>query len=274
MGSFLAETEGFTPVIDVVAKDVGLMSAVVYGVVWRYCQMENKVCSASIQTIADRVGISRKTAERHIKALVEAGYLRDLTPSRKNAPHQYADVGKVKIKALVAAKSESLTNRDEVGQSDGAGESQSQSGSDTKTRQGKSQSQTKIPSEESREETTKDSPEYSTPTCFGEWLVIVKNSDNRVAVLRRMLWELYPDSFPTRDDLPTFGYVGKTAKAVGGAGRCAELLWQHCTRPPTGDILAYVQGVAKRSKAEAKSEPAGFPGIRDWLADEGAEVPA
>ena len=103
MSSFLSEVKGFTPVIDVLVAEVGLITANVYGVVWRYCQMETGVCTASLETIAHRIGSSRKTAERHIKRLVKQGYLADLTPNLKHKPHTYADTGRIKINGLVEA---------------------------------------------------------------------------------------------------------------------------------------------------------------------------
>ena len=72
--NFLSQVKGFTPVIDALVEELDLMPAIIYGVVWRYCQMEDRVCRASLETIASRVGISRKTVERHIKALCDAGY--------------------------------------------------------------------------------------------------------------------------------------------------------------------------------------------------------
>jgi len=155
MSKFLAEVNGFTPVIDVVAQDVGLMSAVVYGVVWRYCQMEDGRCTASIQNIADRAGISRKTAERHMKKLVEAGYLTRIA-ERNHAPCEYADTGKVKIEGLLAArgKSESPTTG-KVSQKVLPGKSESPTRSDTKSHLGKSESPTKIPIQDTSQESSK-----------------------------------------------------------------------------------------------------------------------
>jgi len=104
MATFLSRTDGFTPVIDVLAQEMGLVTAVVYGVVWRYCQQRNGVCYASVETIASHVGINPKTVRRHIKTLCEHGYLEDLTPDVTNRPHTYADSGKAKIVGLVEAK--------------------------------------------------------------------------------------------------------------------------------------------------------------------------
>jgi hypothetical protein len=81
-----------------------------------------------------------------------------------------------------------------------------------------------------------------------------------------MITALYPGRDP-----PDFGYIAKVARSVGGAGRLADLLWQHSTRPPTGDVLAYVQKVAKGGKRRGtrrkKPDPTGNkPGERDAAA--------
>jgi DNA-binding MarR family transcriptional regulator len=138
MNKFLSEVKGFTPVIDVLAQELGLMRAVVYGAVWRYCQMENRVCTASLEKIAKRASISRSAVKRHIKELCKAGYLKDLTPDLRNHPHIYADTGEVKIKELLATKTggserptegvggseRPTSNEEEVGQRDPAGGSE------------------------------------------------------------------------------------------------------------------------------------------------------
>lgn len=139
MASFLTEVQGFTPVIDAVVKDTSLMTAVVYGRVWRYCQMEDRVCKAALETIGAEIGVSRRTVERHIKALCSQGYLIDTTPGRRNAPHIYADTGKLKIAGLLSVqdgKTESPTND--------VGKTESPSRSDRESDLGRTESTKKI----------------------------------------------------------------------------------------------------------------------------------
>lgn len=104
MSTILTEVKGFTPLIDALVDDVGLIQAAVYGKVWRYCQMKDGVCSASQETIAKELKVSRATVLRHLKELCKKGYLRDTTPNVRNRPHVYADTGKAKIMALVTAR--------------------------------------------------------------------------------------------------------------------------------------------------------------------------
>lgn len=101
---FLSQVKGFTPVIDVLANELGTMTALVYGIAWRYCQLEDKVCRASKETIGKHANISPKTVQRHLHALVKAGYLEDTTPDQKHRPHVYKDTGKAQIIGLVEAR--------------------------------------------------------------------------------------------------------------------------------------------------------------------------
>ena len=64
MTTFLSQVNGFTPLIDAVVADAGLNEAMVYGMVWRYCRMQNGVCYASTTTIGNRLGLSRRTVQR------------------------------------------------------------------------------------------------------------------------------------------------------------------------------------------------------------------
>ena len=71
-----------------------MIPALVYGLVWRYCQMSAGVCRASHDTLAKHVGVSRHTIMRHLESLTNAGYLEDLTPDAKGKAHIYRDTGK------------------------------------------------------------------------------------------------------------------------------------------------------------------------------------
>jgi DNA-binding Lrp family transcriptional regulator len=95
--TILANVDGFTPVIDAVVLDVGLLTATIFGKVWRYCQMSDGACSASQDRIAQELGLSRATINSHIDKLVGEGYLKDTTPEIIGSPHVYADTGKANL---------------------------------------------------------------------------------------------------------------------------------------------------------------------------------
>ena len=59
-----------------------------------------------------------------------------------------------------------------------------------------------------------------------------------------MVAALYPDR-----ELPAFGRIGVAAKRLGYP-RLAQLLWEASTRPPVGDILAWVEALAKNKGRE------------------------
>jgi DNA-binding Lrp family transcriptional regulator len=110
--TILSEIDGFTTLPDLLVKRYGLFTAAVFGRMWRYCQMQDGVCRATLDTIATELNVSKMTIIRHIETLVYDGFLKDTTPDRKNKPHIYADTGKVAMynkfgMALTVTESES-----------------------------------------------------------------------------------------------------------------------------------------------------------------------
>jgi hypothetical protein len=91
--------------------------------------------------------------------------------------------------------------------------------------------------------------EYKTPVNLDGWLDELRGTNNRVAVLRRMLVTLFPG------EEPAYSYVGKIAKQVGGAGRCATLLWQAAGQRITGDPLRYISVMKKNGENENGQQP-------------------
>lgn len=100
-GNLLTEVDGWTPLIDDLTKELGLVTSAVFGRIWRFCQGADRVCSASLETIASDLHLDKATVMRHAKKLCENGYLKDLTPDLRNVPHVYADTGKIKIFAKI-----------------------------------------------------------------------------------------------------------------------------------------------------------------------------
>lgn len=94
-----------------------------------------------------------------------------------------------------------------------------------------------------------DAARDAIPSTFPEWQERIKTATRRAPVLRWMIENLYPGLDP-----PAYSYINKIAKEVGGAGRLADLLWQHSTRPPTGDLLSYIRKVAKNAKYRDNSK--------------------
>lgn len=101
--TILTEVNGWTPVIDGIVRELGIISAVVFGKAWRYCQMSDKVCKASQDRLATELGLSRATVNIHLSKLTEAGYLEDTTPNLIGLPHIYKDTGKANLSILFTA---------------------------------------------------------------------------------------------------------------------------------------------------------------------------
>ncbi len=70
---------------------------------------------------------------------------------------------------------------------------------------------------------------------FHVLLAELKETKNKPAKLREIYVLCFGDA-----DAPTFSRLGQVAKDVGGAGNLAQYLFQNVTRPPAGDVLAYI----------------------------------
>ena len=94
---------------------------------------------------------------------------------------------------------------------------------------------------ETESPTATETTKQEIPSTFQEWLAVFRDpSTNKPAALRKMYQTLYPEHPP-----PDYGYCGKVARRVGGYEVLAMRLWELSTKPPVGDVLAYVQGIKK-----------------------------
>jgi len=89
------------------------------------------------------------------------------------------------------------------------------------------------------------------PGTQAEWHDLLREATNKTAVLLSMFSKLYPDAV----DVPDYARIGKTAKQVGGAGRLAELMWIGSTKPPSGDVMAYLVRVSKNGVGKNGNDP-------------------
>ena len=100
--SYTIQLGGFTLVPDKLVKEFGFFTAGVYGKIWRYEQMSDEVCRASLERLAEELGASDDTVHRHIRKLEQAGYILDLTPKLRNRPHLYKTTGKLSLSLTLA----------------------------------------------------------------------------------------------------------------------------------------------------------------------------
>lgn len=105
-----ARIKNFTPLLDDLVHKYGVITAAVWGRVWRYTQQENGVCQASLDKIADELQMNRRTVIRHLEILTQEGYLFDHTPELRNKPHTYAITAKASILITVEGVTQSHSN--------------------------------------------------------------------------------------------------------------------------------------------------------------------
>lgn len=167
--SIPAKLKGFTPCMDNLVKEYGIITSFVYGRVWRYCQGEDNICNASIEKISTELNLSYKTVIRHIKLLVVNGYLIDHTPKLRNHPHRYSCTNKSNIGVTVETIDEKwydLNTEQNINQD--STRSESPSHSDFKSEPTRSESPMKKEEKESKKEdkTVEEKSEFNIFTFY------------------------------------------------------------------------------------------------------------
>jgi DnaD/phage-associated family protein len=110
-----ATVSKFTPCPDALVEKYSHTTALVWGKIWRYCQMKDEKCNAAIQRLAKELGLSDDTIGKHIKVLEKGGYIKDLTPDVRHKPHEYIDTGKLKLKIVLFMEEETGTEKNGTG---------------------------------------------------------------------------------------------------------------------------------------------------------------
>lgn len=101
MRKILIDTGGWFPVIDSIAEQFDPATALVYGVVFRYCQRFHGICDVGLDTIARIAHVSRSTVKRKLKLLASEGYVVDMTPSERHRPHYYKITERISMEIFV-----------------------------------------------------------------------------------------------------------------------------------------------------------------------------
>jgi len=101
------ELKNFTPCIDSITEKYGLVTSAVFGAVWRYCQMGKGACYKAQCGIAEKLNMSRVTINKHLKILVDEGYLEIIGKSDAGSNY-YKDTGKAGIEISVVGFDEGV----------------------------------------------------------------------------------------------------------------------------------------------------------------------
>lgn len=81
--------KGYAPCADFLTEEYGLIVSAIFGMVWRYSQMDNGYCQAKKETIAKTLGVKYKTVQRGLQKLSAEDIIKDHTPHLRNRPHTY-----------------------------------------------------------------------------------------------------------------------------------------------------------------------------------------
>lgn len=81
---------GFTPILDPIVKKYGYMTAIVFGAVHRFAMMEDGICRASYETMADMIGCSKGAISKHIGILVSDGLLKQHGKAMEGSPAKFS----------------------------------------------------------------------------------------------------------------------------------------------------------------------------------------
>lgn len=79
-----ADLKNFTPILDSLVERYDLITAALYGRIWRYCQGDLGICAASNDTLAEELDISTRTVIRKKKKLENDGYIKTIGKSKDN----------------------------------------------------------------------------------------------------------------------------------------------------------------------------------------------
>lgn len=105
----MTKIKNFTPLLDSLVKEHGLITAAVWGRVYRYEQMSSGKCVASHETLSEGLNISKRTLIRHLDILIDKEYITDHTPERRNKPHDLTTTRKARLEITLEAIDEGVT---------------------------------------------------------------------------------------------------------------------------------------------------------------------
>jgi hypothetical protein len=96
---------GWTALPDDLAEEIGLIPAIVYSRVVRYCNMSTGKCYASLEAMGKGLGVTRMTVCNTLASLVELGYLQRIDAPHPRTPNTYIPTNKYQLWATVTGDS-------------------------------------------------------------------------------------------------------------------------------------------------------------------------
>jgi DnaD/phage-associated family protein len=92
---------GFTPCPDVLVEKYSHTTALIWGKIWRFEQMSEGVCRASLLRLGKELNMDVKTIAKHIAMLENGEYVYDSTPDVRNRPHVYKTTSKLVLRISI-----------------------------------------------------------------------------------------------------------------------------------------------------------------------------
>lgn len=83
---------GFTPAPDCIRDDIDPLAAIVFGVVWRFTQLDRRQCDATVETIASRAGLGTTATRDRLRLLTDRGWI--TSEVQPGHPTVYRDAGR------------------------------------------------------------------------------------------------------------------------------------------------------------------------------------
>jgi len=210
----------------------------------------------SYSQIMEGTGIgNRTTVSGAIKALTKAGYIECIRTEEQNSPNRYRINTDYEVEIEGSTKIVPPSDDDEIGSTKNV--PQVVQKSDTQ-KKGK--------------ETIQDASasEGSLSDRFHNMVQELKASKNKPAILREIYIMCHGE-----EAAPDYGYLGKVARQVGGAGYLAQRIFELTARPPTGDILAYIlaEHKGKKQRQNYNASRNGATSEIQWSAIVDSDIP-
>jgi len=77
---------GFICVSPEITKTIDIYASIIFGYIWNKCGLAEHKCTTSYATMAEELGLSKKTIERKIALLIECDLINDVSGTKYNTP--------------------------------------------------------------------------------------------------------------------------------------------------------------------------------------------
>jgi hypothetical protein len=210
-------------ILDEYGEKLGPYGLAVYMALCRFADLDDQDCYPTHETIAKRTGMARTTVLAKLKELRE---LRLVTWEKR----QRSDGGNTSNIYYLLDPPVAHTNR---------GCSSDEQAPVAQTNTNNPHVEQSLSNNIPKGAQAPDPP--PPPSSYCGWMEHVREASNKPAALRWMVKVIY--DYYQEDELPTYGYIGKVTKRVGGHMRLAQMIWDTARHQPQGNLMDYIQQI-------------------------------